>query len=104
MDGVSPAASSLANAVFRPRKAKMVNTSRPPSTRWPGAPRITRARTDPTAAADNGGLDGWGILARLIRGAPGPLAAGARLGLTICAPLGPTRPVRQLPAAGLTPA
>src|SRR2546426_528506 len=59
MDGARPAASSLANAVFLPRKAKIVKTSRPPAVRWADAPWITRSRisqpsTPPLSAAATG--------------------------------------------------
>src|SRR5437773_1135814 len=62
-----------------------------------------RARTDPTAAADNGGVDGWEILDRVIRGAPGHLVDGGRLVFTIFAFLGRKTAFAKLEAAGLTP-
>jgi HemK-related putative methylase len=62
-----------------------------------------RARTDTAAAADNGGVDGWEILDRVIRGAPGHLAPGGRLVFTIFAFLGRKAAFARLEAAGLTP-
>jgi release factor glutamine methyltransferase len=62
-----------------------------------------RARTDTAAAADNGGVDGWEILDRVIRGAPGHLVPGGRLVFTIFAFLGRKAAFAKLEAAGLTP-
>jgi release factor glutamine methyltransferase len=62
-----------------------------------------RARIDTAAAADNGGVDGWEILDRVIRGAPGHLAPGGRLVFTIFAFLGRKGAFTRLEAAGLTP-
>ncbi len=62
-----------------------------------------RARTDPAAAADNGGVDGWEILDRVIRGAPDHLEPGGRLVFTIFAFLGRKAAFARLEAAGLTP-
>ncbi|PYM40321.1 MAG: hypothetical protein DME12_16100 [Candidatus Rokuibacteriota bacterium] len=62
-----------------------------------------RARNDPVAAADNGGVDGWEILDRVIHGAPGHLVAGGRLVFTIFAFLGKKPAFAKLEAAGLTP-
>jgi release factor glutamine methyltransferase len=62
-----------------------------------------RARTDTAAAADNGGVDGWEILDRVIRGAPGHLAPGGRLVFTVFAFLGRKGAFARLEAAGLTP-
>src|SRR5256886_15794637 len=61
------------------------------------------ARTDPEAAADNGGVDGWEILDRVIQGAPAHLEPGGRLVFTIFAFLGRKTAFAKLEAAELTP-
>ena len=61
------------------------------------------ARTDPEAAADNGGVDGWEILDRVIQGAPAHLEPGGRLVFTIFAFLGRKTAFAKLEAAGLMP-
>jgi release factor glutamine methyltransferase len=62
-----------------------------------------RARTDPEAAADNGGVDGWEVLDRVIQHAPAHLEPGGRLVFTIFAFLGRKTAFAKLEAAGLTP-
>ena len=62
-----------------------------------------RERADATAAADNGGIDGWEILDRLIAGAPAHLAPGGRLVFTIFAFLGRKAAFARCEAVGLTP-
>src|SRR6266481_3451536 len=62
-----------------------------------------RARDDPVAAADNGGVDGWEILDRVIHGASAHLTAGGRLVFTIFAFLGRKTAFAKLEAAGLAP-
>jgi release factor glutamine methyltransferase len=62
-----------------------------------------RERRDATAAADNGGIDGWEVLDRLIAGAPAHLALGGRLVFTIFAFLGRKAAFAKCEAAGLTP-
>lgn len=62
-----------------------------------------RARRDATAAADNGGVDGWEILDRVIEGAPAHLASGGRLVFTIFAFLGRKTALAKLEAVGLRP-
>jgi release factor glutamine methyltransferase len=62
-----------------------------------------RERRDATAAADNGGVDGWELLDRLVAGAPGHLAPGGRLVFTIFAFLGRKAALAKCEAAGLTP-
>jgi release factor glutamine methyltransferase len=62
-----------------------------------------RERPDATAAADNGGRDGWEILDRIIAGAPAHLAPGGRLVTTIFAFLGLKAACAKLEAAGLAP-
>jgi release factor glutamine methyltransferase len=62
-----------------------------------------RERGDATAAADNGGLDGWAILDRIIAGAPAHLASGGRLVFTIFAFLGRKTAFAKCEAAGLSP-
>src|SRR5262249_25688654 len=59
------------------------------------------ARRDATAAADNGGADGWELLNRVIAGAPRYLVPGGRLIFTIFAFLGPKAALAKLEAAGL---
>lgn len=63
-----------------------------------------RERDDPVAAADNGGLDGWGILDTAIQGAPTHLLPGARLVFTLFAFLGLNSAFAKLEAVGLKPA
>ena len=62
-----------------------------------------RERRDATAAADNGGIDGWEVLDRLIAGAPVHLVPGGRLVFTIFAFLGRKAAFARCEAAGLTP-
>jgi len=62
-----------------------------------------RERRDATAAADNGGIDGWEVLDRLIAGAPAHLAPGGRFVFTIFAFLGRKTALAKCEAAGLTP-
>ncbi|MBI4611383.1 MAG: methyltransferase [Candidatus Rokubacteria bacterium] len=62
-----------------------------------------RERDDPVAAADNGGIDGWEILDRVIRGAPEHLTPGGRLVFTIFAFLGRKTAFAKLEAVGLKP-
>jgi release factor glutamine methyltransferase len=64
----------------------------------------TRARRDAVAMADNGGVDGWEMLDRVIEGAPRHLRAGGRLIITIFAFLGRKTAFAKLEAVGLTPA
>jgi release factor glutamine methyltransferase len=62
-----------------------------------------RERGDAAAAADNGGIDGWEILDRIIRGAPAHLRPGGRLLFTIFAFLGRKTAFAKVEAAGLVP-
>jgi release factor glutamine methyltransferase len=62
-----------------------------------------RERDDPVAAADNGGLDGWALLDRLIAEAPAHLTPGGRLVFTLFAFLGVGRAESALKLAGLEP-
>src|SRR6266511_2704246 len=62
-----------------------------------------RERDDALAAADNGGLDGWSPLARLIGEAPAHLEPGGRLLFTLFGFLGIERARARLRAAGLDP-
>lgn len=62
-----------------------------------------RERDDAEAAADNGGPDGWALLERVIREAPGHLNPGGRLVFTLFAFLGIERAQATLRAAGLEP-
>lgn len=63
-----------------------------------------RERDDAAAAADNGGVDGWEVLDRVIAGAPAHLAPGGRVVFGIFAFLGLKRAFAKLEAAGFTPA
>ena len=62
-----------------------------------------RERDDPAAAADNGGVDGWEILDRVIQGGPAHLTPGGRLVFTIFAFLGKKTAFAKLEAVGLKP-
>ncbi len=62
-----------------------------------------RDRGDPAAAADNGGIDGWEILERVVEGAPRHLSPGGRLVFTMFAFLGLKGAFARLQAAGLEP-
>ncbi|HSV08642.1 MAG TPA: HemK2/MTQ2 family protein methyltransferase [Candidatus Binatus sp.] len=62
-----------------------------------------RERDDAEAAADNGGLDGWSLLDRLIGEAPGHLEPGGRFLFTLFGFLGIERARARLRAAGLEP-
>lgn len=59
-----------------------------------------RERDDPVAAADNGGLDGWALLERVIAGAADHLDPGGRLVFSIFAFLGRKQAFAKLEAAG----
>jgi release factor glutamine methyltransferase len=63
-----------------------------------------REREDAVAAADNGGIDGWELLDRVIVGAPDHLQAGGRLRFSIFAFLGRKTAFAKVEAAGLMPA
>jgi len=63
-----------------------------------------RARQDAAAAADNGGVDGWEILDRVIAGAREHLHPHGRLVFTIFAFLGRKTAFAKLEARGLVPA
>lgn len=62
-----------------------------------------RDRDDAAAAADNGGLDGWAILDRVIAGARDHLNPGGRLVFSIFAFLGRKAAFEKLEARGLVP-
>ena len=62
-----------------------------------------RERDDPAAAADNGGIDGWDLLDRVIEAADRHLDPGGRLVFTIFDFLGPKAALAKLHAAGLEP-
>jgi methylase of polypeptide subunit release factors len=62
-----------------------------------------REREDSAAAADNGGIDGWELLDRVIAGAPAHLEPGGRLVFTMFGFLGPKAACARLEAAGLEP-
>jgi release factor glutamine methyltransferase len=62
-----------------------------------------RERRDAAAAADNGGVDGWALLDRIIAGAPAHLRPDGRLVFTIFAFLGRKTAFAKVEAAGLVP-
>jgi release factor glutamine methyltransferase len=62
-----------------------------------------RDRDDAAAAADNGGLDGWEVLDRIIQGAPAHLAPGGRVVFSIFGFLGRKTAFAKLEARGLRP-
>ena len=62
-----------------------------------------RARGDAAALADNGGVDGWEMLDRVIEGARRHLRPDGRLVFTLFAFLGRKVAFTKLEAAGLTP-
>jgi release factor glutamine methyltransferase len=62
-----------------------------------------RERDDPAATADNGGVDGWELLDRVIDGADRHLAPGGRLVFTLFAFLGLKTAHAKLQAVGLEP-
>jgi release factor glutamine methyltransferase len=63
-----------------------------------------RERADAAAAADNGGVDGWAVLDRVIAAAPAHLRPGGRLVFSLFAFLGRKRALERLEARGLVPA
>lgn len=63
-----------------------------------------RGRADARAAADNGGVDGWAVLDRVIEGAVGHLHPGGRLVFSIFAFLGRKAAFAKLERQGLLPA
>jgi release factor glutamine methyltransferase len=63
-----------------------------------------RGREDAVAAADNGGLDGWALIDRVIAGACAHLGPGGRLVFSIFAFLGRKQALSKLEAAGFVPA
>ena len=64
---------------------------------------LRREREDAVAAADNGGLDGWALLDRVIAGASEHLDPGGRLLFSIFAFLGRKQAFAKLEAAGFVP-
>jgi HemK-related putative methylase len=62
-----------------------------------------RERADATAAADNGGPDGWALLDRVIAGAPAHLAPGGRLVFTLFGFLGVKAALARLHHVGFEP-
>jgi release factor glutamine methyltransferase len=63
-----------------------------------------RERDDAVAAADNGGLDGWALIDRVIAGAASHLGPRGRLVFSIFAFLGRKQAFGKLEAAGFVPA
>lgn len=63
-----------------------------------------RERDDPVAAADNGGVDGWALLDRVIAGAAEHLEPRGRLVFSIFGFLGRKQAFARLEAAGFVPA
>jgi release factor glutamine methyltransferase len=64
---------------------------------------VGAAREDPAAAADNGGVDGWAVLDRVIAGAAEHLRPGGRLVFTLFAFLGRQAALAKLEQHGFTP-
>jgi release factor glutamine methyltransferase len=62
-----------------------------------------RQRDDPVAAADNGGVDGWAVLDRVIAGAGGHLGPRGRLVFSIFAFLGRKTAFARLERHGFVP-
>ncbi|HKW94936.1 MAG TPA: HemK2/MTQ2 family protein methyltransferase [Methylomirabilota bacterium] len=62
-----------------------------------------RERSDATAAADNGGADGWSLLDRVIAGAGAHLRPGGRLVFTLFGFLGIKSALARLTGAGFEP-
>jgi release factor glutamine methyltransferase len=62
-----------------------------------------REREDSVALADNGGVDGWSVLDRIIAGAPEHLLPGGRLVFTLFGFLGRKAAFARLEARGLEP-
>ena len=85
-------------APVREERFDLVCTNPPQMPTPPG-----RERGDPVAAADNGGVDGWEILDRVIAGARGHLHPRGRLVFTIFGFLGRKAAFARLEAAGLAP-
>lgn len=86
---------------FEPARGQafdLICTSPPQMPTPPG-----RERDDPSAAADNGGVDGWELLDRVIAGAHAHLKPGGRLVFTMFGFLGPKGACARLEAAGLEP-
>ena len=86
---------------FEPARGQefdLICTSPPQMPTPPG-----RERDDPSAAADNGGVDGWELLDRVIAGAHAHLKPGGRLIFTMFGFLGPKGACARLAAAGLEP-
>jgi release factor glutamine methyltransferase len=86
-------------APVRGRVFDLICTSPPQMPTPPG-----RERADATAAADNGGRDGWALLDRVIAGAPSHLVPGGRLVFTLFGFLGVKGALARLHAAGFEPA
>jgi release factor glutamine methyltransferase len=82
----------------RGQSFNLICTSPPQMPTPPG-----REREDSAAAADNGGIDGWELLDRVIAGAPAHLEPGGRLVFTMFGFLGPKAACARLEAAGLEP-
>ena len=76
----------------------LIATSPPQMPTPPG-----RERRDAAAAADNGGPDGWRLLARVIEGAPAHLRPDGRLVFTLFGFLGVKSALSRLADAGFEP-
>jgi release factor glutamine methyltransferase len=101
LNGVADRVEVLPGDAFAPvpgRRFDLICTSPP---QMPTPPE--RERTDAMAAADNGGLDGWALLDRVIAGAPAHLAPGGRLVFTLFGFLGVKGALARLAAAGFEP-
>lgn len=101
LNGVADRVDARLGDCFEPvpgMRFDLICTSPPQMPTPPG-----RDRDDPVAAADNGGLDGWELLDRVIEGAPAHLDPGGRLVFTLFAFLGVKAAFAKLSAAGLDP-
>ena len=85
-------------APIRGERFDLICTNPPQMPTPPG-----RDRDDPVAAADNGGIDGWEILDRVVAGAREHLNPGGRLLFTIFGFLGRKTAFAKVEAAGLLP-
>jgi release factor glutamine methyltransferase len=101
LNGVADRVEVLQGDGFAPVRGRLFDLICTSPPQMPTPP--DRERSDPTAAADNGGRDGWALLDRVIAGAPTHLAPGGRLVFTLFGFLGVKAALAKLAAAGLEP-
>ncbi|MFQ5828498.1 MAG: HemK2/MTQ2 family protein methyltransferase [Candidatus Methylomirabilia bacterium] len=101
LNGVAERVEVLLGDCYEPIKGRTFDLvcANPPQMPTPAG----RGRSDPVAAADNGGEDGWAILDRVIEGAPAHLNPGGRLLFTIFGFLGRKTAFSRLEAVGFSP-